>query len=139
MSRAALRSYQVLVTWGHTEGLILTYACHSWFKRIQMPVLRGEPSVPGGGGEIHVSSLMGVSAAAVLWFLWGPERVPFWWIRLLEEGWPPNGDKGSHLSPALPVPRKKMPATGIVAIWLAGCLFGISPPGPFEAILRPIW
>lgn len=41
VSRAALRSYQVLVTWGHTEGLILTYACHSWFKCIQMPVLRG--------------------------------------------------------------------------------------------------
>ena len=48
---------------------------------------------------MHASSLMGVSATAVLWFLWGPERVPFWWIRLLEEGWPPNGDKGSQLVP----------------------------------------
>lgn len=87
------------MTWSHKEGLVLTYACHSWFKHIQMPVLRGEPSVPGEGGEMHASSLMGVSATAVLWFLWGPERVPFWWIRLLEEGWPPNGDKGSQLVP----------------------------------------
>lgn len=28
--------------------------------------------------------------------------------------------KAANLSPALSVPRKKMPATGIVAIWLAG-------------------
>ena len=47
--------------------------------------------------------------------------------------------KAANLSAALPVPRRKMPAMGIVAIWPAGCLFGSSQPGPFEAILRPIW
>ena len=139
VSRVALRSYRILVTW--RPG---SYLCLSFLVQTHPNASVEEGTFSSRGSRRSASVLLDGCLCHSCSVVFMGTLVSSIQVDQASGGrmaptWRQRQPTCPLLSPALLVPRRKMPAMGILAIWPVGCLFGSSQPGPFEEILRPIW